>query len=125
VPVIYTETQSNPGSSCHNTIVRTWTATDSCGNTASCSQTITVNDTTPPSITCPPDVVISNDGACLAVILDDLTIGTPTVSDNCGGPVAVVPTRSGKDVFNDPYPVGTTTITWTATDSCGNQATCS
>src|SRR5438477_1633488 len=46
VPVTFNETQSNPGSSCNNVITRTWTAVDSCGNTASCSQTITVNDTT-------------------------------------------------------------------------------
>jgi len=41
----------NPGS-CPNeeTTIRTWTATDYCGNTSSCVQTINVVDTTPPVI---------------------------------------------------------------------------
>src|SRR5512133_3647316 len=39
VPV-FTETQSNPLSSCDNTIVRSWTAIDTAGNSTSCIQFI-------------------------------------------------------------------------------------
>src|SRR5204862_4418008 len=39
-------------------ILRTWTATDECGNMSSCVQTITVQDTTKPTIQCPPDRVL-------------------------------------------------------------------
>ena len=38
------------------TITRTWTATDSCGNSSSCDQIINVGDDSPPVITCPSNV---------------------------------------------------------------------
>jgi hypothetical protein len=42
--------------------------------------------------------------------------GTATAGDNCPG-VTVVGVRSDSQPLNAPYPVGTTTITWTATDA--------
>ncbi|MBI1223634.1 MAG: hypothetical protein GC192_00225 [Bacteroidetes bacterium] len=42
--------QGNSGSCQHYTIVRTWTATDICGNTGTASQTITVKDSDAPEI---------------------------------------------------------------------------
>ena len=46
---------SAPFGSCPTTIIRTWTVTDDCANTATCEQTILINDTTDPLITdCPP-----------------------------------------------------------------------
>jgi regulation of enolase protein 1 (concanavalin A-like superfamily) len=48
------------GTACNRSIVRTWRATDACGNVAECSQTITVRDTTKPAITCPPDITLTN-----------------------------------------------------------------
>jgi hypothetical protein len=47
--------------------------------------------------------------------------GTATADDNCPGPV-VAGVRSDAQPLNAPYPVGTTTITWTATDASGNTA---
>ena len=106
---------SAPG--CGNTevITRTWTATDACGNQSSCVQTITVVDTTPPTITCPANV----SGDCNSST-DPGDTGVATGSDTCGG-VAIT--------FSDVETPGcgtTTTITrtWTATDDCGNQASC-
>ena len=94
-------------------IARTWTATDGCGNSTSCTQTLTVSDTHAPSLLCPPDITVSAGGACCVPV----DLGTPTVSDDC----------SGTQVSNDApaqFCVGDTTVTWTATDGCGNASTC-
>lgn len=57
--------------SCNATgyITRTWTATNSCGQSATCNQTITVNDVDNPIVTCPADITQSNDvDFCSAVV---------------------------------------------------------
>ena len=98
------------------TLVRTWTATDACGNNVSASQTITVVDTTPP--------VIDLGGATTITVTDvdcdneeDATLPGATVSDNCDPSVTVETSPVG------PYPAGeTTTVTFTATDACGNSS---
>ncbi|MCP2027053.1 putative repeat protein (TIGR01451 family)/gliding motility-associated-like protein [Flavobacterium sp. HSC-32F16] len=98
-----------------NTTV-TWTATDAAGNTQTCTQTVTVNDTQKPTITCPLTVVVSaNVNSCVATGVD---LGTPTVSDNCNGTVTVVNNAPSS------FPLGNTTVTWTATDPAGNTQTC-
>lgn len=94
----------------------TCTATDTSSNTATCSFMVTVNDTQPPTITCPANVSVNNaPGLCSAVV----AYPAPTVSDNCPGASAVCVPASGAT-----FPVGTTTVTCTATDASGNQSTC-
>ena len=88
----------------------TCTATDAAGNTGSCSFTVTVNDTDAPSIACPQNVTVSNDqGQCGAVV----TYATPQASDECSQVGATVCSPASGSFF----PVGTTTVTCTATDS--------
>jgi hypothetical protein len=100
-------------------ITRTYTAKDATGNTASASQTITVIDNTPPMVTPPAGIVVNADAnSCSATV----NPGTAAATDNCGGAVGVVGTRSDSQPLGAPYPAGTTTITWTATDSHGNTA---
>lgn len=99
------------------------TTTVNCTTSAgpSCSFTIRVNDVQPPTIVCPANVSVPGNiqGSCSA----NVNPGTPMASDNCGG-VTVVGVRSDSQPLNAPYPQGTTTITWTATDASGNQASC-
>ncbi|MEW5825875.1 MAG: HYR domain-containing protein, partial [Candidatus Bipolaricaulota bacterium] len=96
----------------------TYTATDIYGNKATCSFTVTVYDDDPPVISgCPSDFTQSNDaGKCDAVV----TWTAPTVTDNCTG-VTMTPDIAPGSTF----PVGTTAVTYTATDTSGNTATCS
>jgi hypothetical protein len=90
------------------------------GGGPTCTFTVTVNDTQPPSITCPANVVAVAAPACPANTGTTVTYPPPTASDNCPGvTVACVP-PSGTI-----FPVGTTTVTCTATDASGNTATCS
>ena len=97
-------------------ITRTYTATDGAGLTASDSQTITVIDNTPPSITCPGNITVNAPtGTCSAVVNFNVT-----GSDNCSVPT-IVTTQASGSVF----PVGTTTVTATATDAAGNTNSCS
>lgn len=95
-------------------IMRNWTATDACGNVASGSQQISIVDNLPPIIECPPDVDVDlPPGHCSA----NVNIGFATATDQCS---ASTVTSNAPAV----YPVGTTVVTWTATDACGNAATC-
>ena len=85
------------------------------------TQTVTVIDNTPPVVTPPANIVASADAnSCSASV----NPGTATVTDNCSGST-VVGTRSDSQPLNAPYPVGTTTITWTGTDANGNTASAS
>ena len=99
--------------------VGTTTVTTTSTSGASSSFTVTVNDTQNPVITCPSNITVSNDlDQCSAVV----NPGTATATDNCA--VTVSGTRCDALALNAPYPVGTTTITWKATDASNNMATC-
>jgi hypothetical protein len=93
-----------------------WTATDVNGNTSTCMQTVTVVDNQLPVMTCPSNITVNAaSGQCSATVV----ITPPAATDNCG--IASV-------ISNHPsssYPVGVTTVTWTATDVNGNVKTCS
>jgi len=93
----------------------TYTATDPSGNTAVATQTVTVADDTAPSITTGSLAFDSDAGSCAAAVASLQT----TADDNCGVS-SLVGTRSDAAALNDPYPVGSTTITWVATDIHGN-----
>jgi uncharacterized repeat protein (TIGR01451 family) len=91
------------------------------GNTATAQFTVTVSDTTAPVINCPAAISRSNDpGQCSAVV----NPGTATATDNCDTTPTIVGTRSDNQALSAPYPVGSTTITWTATDDANNQSSC-
>ena len=99
----------------------TITATDAAGNSATTTTTFTVNDATAPAITAPANVTV-NTGAgatnCGATVTE-AQLGTATATDNSGN---VSIQRSGVPAGNL-FPVGTTTITYTATDGAGNSST--
>ena len=93
----------------------TWTATDANMATAMATQTVTITDTTAPSITAPADVTADQDAGGGNTMVN---LGTPTTSDL----VDPAPTVSNNAPANG-FPVGTTTVIWTAMDSSGNAAT--
>src|SRR5207237_743828 len=92
----------------------TSTFTDAHGNTTTKTFTVTVNDTETPALTVPANITVSNDaGVCGALVSF-----TPTATDNCPG-VTVESTPASGFTF----PVGTTTVSVTATDAHGNTTT--
>jgi plastocyanin len=96
------------------------TATDASNNTSSCSFSVTVNDVEDPKITCPADV---NHTADAGVCSYSFTPTPAGATDNCPG-VTVGGVRSDGNALTDPYPVGTTTIKWTASDAHGHSVSC-
>jgi uncharacterized repeat protein (TIGR01451 family) len=85
---------------------------------AACSFVVTVLATAP-TITCPANQAIIT-GAC-AFEATGVDPGTPTAT---GDTVVVTGVRSDDRPLTDPYPLGVTTITWTATDASGHTASC-
>ena len=107
-----TATNDAPDSYSLGETLITWTATDNSGNTATAIQRVTVQDTTNPTITAPPDINAEATGQ-----LTTIELGSPTVSDIVDSNVAVTSDAPTS------FPIGTTTVTWTAIDSMGNSAT--
>src|SRR5262249_53415597 len=78
---------------------------------SSCTFTVTVQDTQAPTPTCPANIVKSNDqNQCGAVVTY-----TAIASDNCPGATVSCSPPTGNF-----FPVGTTTVTCTASDASPN-----
>ncbi|MEC8597245.1 MAG: HYR domain-containing protein, partial [Bacteroidota bacterium] len=94
----------------------TYTAMDAEGNMSAASFTITITDDEDPSISdMPADISANNDtGNCSSIVTWD----APSADDNCG-----ISTLTSDHDSGDAFPVGTTTVTYTATDVNGNSIT--
>ncbi|QAT88059.1 hyalin repeat-containing protein [Corallococcus coralloides] len=95
------------------TTTATCTATDGAGLRTQCNVPVTVRDTQPPTLVCPAPVIVERTGPEGATVAP----GTATASDTCAPPGVSGPAAGV-------YPVGTTAVTYTATDLGGNQASC-
>lgn len=109
----YTFTNDAPANFPVGMATVTWSVTDGAGAQATGTQSVTVSDTTPPTIMQPPALQAASAGA-----LTMIDIGTVTVSDLVDSNPTVT-----NDAPTAGYPLGMTTVTWTATDANGNSAT--
>ncbi|MNJ97472.1 HYR domain protein [compost metagenome] len=109
----------------------TWTATDVAGNTTICTFSVTVNDTQLPVIlSCGAagnQSVVADAGQC--TYTQTSNAWDASASDNCS--VASVnyvltgaTTGTGTSLSGVVFNLGTTTVTWTATDGSGNTSSC-
>ncbi|HMG14250.1 MAG TPA: hypothetical protein VK590_02315, partial [Saprospiraceae bacterium] len=115
----YADVVTNTG--CNYTDTRTFTVTDNCGNTATCAQVFTyVVDLIAPMVSC-PSPAITELGCTSTVPPSDLDAFTAT--DNCGGTLNNAH-KSVNNVVTNSGCYFTTTRTYTATDDCGNSASC-
>jgi large repetitive protein len=89
------------------------TATDGAGNSRTGSFRITVKDTKPPAVTVPAGKAVEATGPATAVTYAGVA-ATDTVSGNL--------TPQCTKASGSTFPVGTTTVTCTATDGSGNSA---
>ena len=90
-------------------------ATDEAGNTGSDSFTVLVQDTTAPGVTVPANEVAEATGPNGAKVV----YGDVSASDIVDGPMNPSCSQASDTVF----PLGTTTVTCTATDAAGNKGT--
>lgn len=92
----------------------TYSATDASGNTSTCSFIVNVmDDSAPVLLGCPSNIVVNTDD-CVAAVQ-----WTAPASDDCDLSTIVGSHRPG-----DTFPMGTTRVTYNATDILGNVSTC-
>ncbi len=114
---------------CQNSykILREWTVNDWCtSQNITYTQTIKVLDKTAPTLNCPNEIQLSTgDDDCFG----SLIIPSPNVNDNCSSTnnidiefSASTGNISGNLLYN--IPIGSHTLTYTATDDCGNTSSC-
>ena len=84
--------------------------------TASVTQQLKIVDDTPPTITAPANVTVNADPVSCSVPKASVSLGSPVIGAHCGVPTA---TNNAPSAF----PLGSTTVTWTVTDTSGNTAT--
>jgi hypothetical protein len=92
-------------------IERIWTASDASGNSSSCSHRIFIEDPTAPDIACIDAAVTEGEEVDLSLLVE--------ANDNCSEVQISCDHESGL------FPLGSTEVTCTATDECGNTASCS
>ncbi len=115
-PVLnYTDQVISNGNCGDRIFNRIWIASYPSGSslTASCIQRVTLEDNADPILqNCPSDITVNS----LSTVV---TWSAPTAVDNCGTPHVTSNYAPGQ-----PFPAGTTNVTYTATDACGNSTSC-
>lgn len=81
----------------------------------------TTPDLTAPTFVCPQNIMKNADAALCGTYI---AITTPVATDNCDPNPVVTGVRSDMLALNAQYPVGVTTITWTALDINGQSSSC-
>ncbi|HIJ79233.1 MAG: HYR domain-containing protein [Desulfobulbaceae bacterium] len=102
-----------PQSFAIGTTLVTWSATDAAGNSSSCTQEVTIvlpADTTAPQIECPADIIVTEG--------ESFSLGIPSASDDRDASPAI------SNNAPQSFAIGTTLVTWSATDAAGNSSTC-
>ena len=115
-PVVTLNEMTLPGACAGSyTLIRTWTATDDCGNTSTAVQTVSVGDNEAPTlINVPQDETI----ACGASVPSP---GAVNATDNCdNNPIVTLNEGTFPGACAGSY---TLIRTWIATDDCGNSST--
>ncbi len=116
---------------CQSTILDTYQISDLSGNLGICIQTIITQDTMSPILDCTPVfltvTIDSNNGDSCSSLIEDNS-ADPTVSDNCSAVTLThdyISAPSNTTLNGAIFPLGITTVLFTAIDECGNMDTCS
>jgi hypothetical protein len=112
VPTVAWVGDASDGLSCPETITRTYSVTDSCGNFIEVDQLITVQDVTPPTASAPAPIIVE----CITDVPAPDVLVVTDEADNCGVPT-VAWVGDASDGLSCPE---TITRTYSVTDSCGN-----
>ncbi len=107
-----------------------FTVTDGSNNTATCEVEVTVADNEGPAIECVDDITFNdsenNDSNCAHTVVGNIL--DPTVNDECGTVATIehdyAAAPNNTTLAGAEFPVGITTVIFTATDNFGNTSTC-
>ncbi len=116
-PVLTVDTSN--GCSINGTV--TLTVTDCAGNSNSCSAPVTVQDTLPPNIVCPQNITVECTESC------GIHASDSQLFSFFAGILATDQCDPDPLISNDApafFGIGATTVTFTATDYCGNMSSC-
>lgn len=116
----------------------TYTAVDTSGNQSQCVFDVVVTDQTPPMMNCGDSLVISVDGTVIedpnnilqAATLEPGCVGIklsftePSATDDCVSNIVVTQTDVTGLSNGSTFPVGTTLLQYSASDTSGNVANC-
>ncbi len=120
VEVTYEDVETAMGCSGAMNFIRTYTATDACGNSVSASQEVTFNDLIAPTFTTPMDVTVE----CDTDLMDPSSTGdVMDAADVCSADIFVTFTDELSTSEGSCLADNVVTRTWTVTDGCGNAST--
>lgn len=113
------------GALCNQAFILNLTITDSYGCSSSCSKTVLVNDTQVPTISCVGNQTRNTSPFSCTYKAVGNEFNPTSYGDNCAVTSVINSYNGSSTLAGSFFNLGTTTVIWTATDVCGNTATCS
>ncbi len=120
VSVTFIDVETTISCSGEMNFIRTYTATDACGNSVSASQEVSYNDLIAPTFTAPSDVTLE----CGTDMSDLSATGdVEDAADVCSSDISISYEDSYGEAVGSCLADNIVTRTWTVVDGCGNAAT--